>query len=346
MKAAVTEGRGDIRLVDVPVPEAGSYRCLCKTLACATCTGTELKVISSRIPWQVSYPGIVGHESVGVVLQPGEKARYVKKGDVYLRPTAVYSGSRLGAYDSMLGGFSEYGLITDTKAFMEDNPGAPLGYSVFQMKVPAGINVSAADLTSVITLKETAGYVGDIGFPVNSSVVILGAGPVAMAMAFFAKINGAFPLICVARRDEPLEYMKRFGVNRTVNIKKEDLGAKVMEATGGMGAEYIIDTAGAAGLFLEAFKTLAPGGRMAPYATYDHPEKLKAVDSKFIINAKTGEVLTHQYIFDLVRMGVINLKNFYSHRMPFKDITRGFEMLKEKKAFKIVFEMDAPGGEE
>jgi len=340
MRAAVTEGKGDIKLVEVPVPETGPYQCLCKIVACATCTGTDKKVLNATIPWQVTYPGIVGHESVGIVLKRGKNVRYIREGEMYLRPTAVYSGSKLGPYSSMLGGFAEYGLVTDMNALMEDHPDAEPGYAQFQMKVPEDVKITPADATMVITLKETAGYVADMKVSVNSSLLVLGTGSVAMAMSFFAKIFGAFPLIAAGRRDEPLEYIKRFGVNFTVNTEKEALGKKVSEITGGNGVDYIIDTAGNGDLFVNSCQVLGKNGKIAPYATYDHPEKLKSVDSSLILNARTGEVLAHQYLFDLIRLGLIDLESFYSHRMPFSEISKGFEMIKKKEAFKIVFEME------
>ena len=340
MKAAVTEGKGDIKLVDVPVPEAGPYQCLCKILACATCTGTDKKVVKSTIPWKVTYPGIVGHESVGTVLKRGKKARYIREGDIFLRPTAVYSGSKLGPYSSMLGGFAEYGLVTDVKALLEDNPGTAPGYAQFQMKIPEDVIITPADATMVITLKETAGYVADMNLSVNSSVLLLGTGSVAMSMSFFSKIYGAFPLIAAGRRDEPLDSMKKFGANFTVNTEKEALEKKVMEITGGNGVDYIIDTAGNADLFIRASRILGENGKIAPYATYDNPEKLQSVDKRFIMNARTGEVRTHRYLFDLVKLGIVDPGSFYSHRMPFSEITKGFEMIENREAFKIVFEME------
>ena len=339
MKAAVSKGKGDIRLVEVATPEPGPYQCLCKTLVCSTCTGTDLKIINEKLPWKMKYPGIVGHESVGIVLKVGGKVKYIKEKDMYLRPTAVYSGTSLDGYYSLFGGFAEYGLVTDTKALLEDNPDAPPGYSQYQMKIPDDIKISAPEAAMVITLKETAGYVMDMKVSLNNSVVVLGSGPVAMAMCFFAKLCGAFPLIAVGRRDEPLDYIKMFGVNFTVNNEKEDMVRKVREITGGRGADYIIDTAGDLKLFTESFKMLAENGKISPYAALPKADALKDMDAEKILRAKTGEVPTHNYMLDLARLNLLGLKRFYSHTMPFGDISKGFEMIKNKEASKIVFEM-------
>ena len=337
MKAAITDGKGNVWIEEVPLPEIGPYHCLCKTIACATCTGTDIKIIYGKLPWKENYPAILGHESIGKVIKTGQRVRYIKEGMNILRPTAVYPGERLGGYYSIWGGFAEYGLVMDTRAFLEDHPGEETGYGKFQMEVP--YEIDPGDAIMLITLKETAGYVMDMGITLNDSVVVLGAGPVAMSMVLFSKLRGAYPLIVVARRDGPLENIKRFGANYTINNAKEDMVKRVMEITEGKGVRYIIDTAGDEGLFQKAFSMLAQDGKISPYAVFSE-DVFKKVDGTKILQARTGEVPAHNYLLDLVRLGKVNLKDFYSHRMPFSEIEKGFEMIKKKEAFKIVFEME------
>jgi len=339
MKAAVTEGKGDIRIVEVPVPEPGPYQCLCKISACATCTGTDLKIIHEKLPWKQDYPGIVGHESIGTVIETGAKVRYIKNGDIRLRPTAVYPGKKSGDYYSLWGGFAEYGLVTDARALKEDFPDTQAGYEQYQLEVPAAMNLTPAEAIMLITLKETAGYVADMKVTLNKSVVVLGAGSVASAMCLFSKLLGAYPLIAVARRNAPLKKIRRFGANFTVNNAKEDMVKRVMEITGGRGADFIIDTAGDVKFFKEAMGMLGKDGKISPYATFTSADAIKDVDETKIVRSNTGEVAAHNYMLDLVRMKKVNLKNFYSHIMPFSEIEKGFEMIEKKKASKIVFEM-------
>ncbi|MCM8777698.1 MAG: alcohol dehydrogenase catalytic domain-containing protein, partial [Candidatus Omnitrophica bacterium] len=77
MKAAITDGKGNIWIEEVPIPEVSPYHCLCKTLACATCTGTDIKIIHNKLPWKENYPAILGHESIGKVIKTGNKVKYI-----------------------------------------------------------------------------------------------------------------------------------------------------------------------------------------------------------------------------------------------------------------------------
>ncbi|NOY81597.1 MAG: zinc-binding dehydrogenase [Kiritimatiellaeota bacterium] len=342
MKAAVTDGKGKVWVEDVPVPEVGPYQCLCRTLACATCTGTDTKHIFDKLPWEQKYPGLLGHESIGRVVECGPGVRNLAKGDLVLRPAAAYPGETHAGYTSMWGGFAEYGLVTDAAALKEACPDAsPNPYTQFQLPVPEVAGVTPGDWTMIITLKECAGYVHTAGVGFDTSLLVLGAGAVGMSMCRHAKIFGAWPVIVVARRDEQLDYVRDVvGADFVINATRENVVERVREITAGAGVDRIIDTTGALEFAASCVPALNDAGRIAGYATYPRGSNLaEFVPAGRIVAARTGEVLTHQYLLDCVRLGLVKLSDFYSHVMPLEDIAHGFEMIWRKEAFKIVFTM-------
>ncbi len=342
MKAAITDGKGKVWLGDVSMPEPGPHQCLCRMLACATCTGTDQKHIHDRLPWSQNYPGLLGHESIGRVISVGDRVRNFVEGELVLRPTPVYPGETLDGYSSLWGGFSEYGLITDTQALLEDDPSAtPSGYARFQLSVPADLDIDAGDGTMLITLKETASYVNSVGVGLYSSLVILGAGSVAISMCRFAKVFGAYPVIVVGRRDGPLSYARdRIGADFVVNTSREDLVSSVLEATDGKGAEFLIDTTGDAYFMQACLPALSATGKAAAYATYKDGTVVKStIPEDRLVTGVTGEDTAHQYLLDAVKLGLVDLRNYYSCRLPFDQIASGFEMLRKKREFKIVFDI-------
>lgn len=342
MKAAITDGVGNVWLDEVPMPEHNEYQCLCKTLACATCTGTDQKHLYNKLPWKQNYPGLLGHESIGKVVSVGSKVRNYREGDLVLRPTCVFPGEQLGGYTSLWGGFAEFGLATDAAAMREDNPDAqPNNYARFQQVVPAELPITPADATMLITVKECASYVASVGVRLYSSVVILGSGSVAYSMCRFAKVFGAYPVILVGRREEPLAYArKRIGADFTVNVQEENLDVRVSGLTDGKGVDFMIDTTGDAAFMKECLAVLSEEGKSAAYATYEGPEAVtNAIPEDKLTVGATGEDIAHQYLIDSVRLGLVKLSDFYSHSLLFEQIAEGFEMLKSKTAFKIVFEV-------
>lgn len=341
MKAAITDGKGNVWVDEVPMPEPNEYQCLCKVNACATCTGTDQKHINNKLPWDQEYPGILGHESFGTVVEVGSKVKNIKKGERYLRPAAVYPGETLGDYSSMWGGFAEYGLVTDVKTLKEECPDAEINnYTRFQQKLPDDCNISAADATSLITLKEAASYVSSAGISLYKSVLILGAGSVGISMLRFAKVFGGYPVIMVARRDEQLAYTNKIGADFTINVQQEDMTTKVKELTEGKGVDFIIETTGNIAILEESLSCLSAEGKVAPYATYEKGKNAaEIVGESRLAPAATGEDIIHQYMLDAVRLSLVDLSDFYSHKLPLSQIKEGFEMIKTKEAFKIVFEM-------
>jgi len=342
MKAAVTDGKGRVWIEDVPIPQPDEYQCLCRILACATCTGTDTKHIFDKLPWEQQYPGLLGHESIGRVVECGPGVRNFKEGDLVLRPAVAYPGETFAGFSSMWGGFAEYGLVTDAAAFRNDHPDATLNnYVRFQLPVPEIPGVTPADWTMIITLKECAGYVHSIGCGFRSSLLILGAGPVAMAMCRHAKIFGAWPVIVAARRDEPLARIRDvIGADFVINCTRDDVAQRVREITSG-GVDFIIDTTGAPEFVAQSIPALNEHGRAAGYATYPRGQALnQLVPNDRIISGQTGEDIAHQYLIDCVRLGLVHLRDFYSHVLPLDDIARGFEMIWSKEAFKIVFDTE------
>jgi threonine dehydrogenase-like Zn-dependent dehydrogenase len=343
MKAALTDGQGKVWIGEVPRPEPNPYQCLCRMLACATCTGTDLKHIHNKLPWQQTYPGILGHESIGEVIALGAKVRNYRLGDWVLRACAVYPGGTLGGFTSMWGGFAEYGLVTDAAAQRADHPdAAPDGYSRFQLTVPRDLGVRAADWTMAITLKETAGYVASLGVRLNSSVAVLGAGSVGIALLRFAKIFGATPLLAVARRAEQLDYARQVvGADAVVNVSREDPAARLRELTGERGLDLIIDSSGDADFVARCAPALNEQGKVAGYATYPRGDSLAGrLPAERIASGTTGEQEAHEYMIGAVRLGLVNLRDYYTGTLPLAEIAEGFARLERKQAMKWVFVME------
>jgi threonine dehydrogenase-like Zn-dependent dehydrogenase len=342
MKAAITDGKGKLWLEDVPMPEPGEYECLCKIHACASCVGTDQKHIAGKLPFACDYPGILGHEGAGTVLQVGPKVRYLKEGDLVLRPAAVFPGEKLGPYFSDWGGYAEYGLAGDRRAMLEDRPDEePNNWTRFQQVVPPELGISPSEATLLVTLKEAASAVANAGIGMYKSAVILGAGSVGTSMCRFAKVFGADPVIVVARRDEPLAYAQDIGADVTINTQKQDVVATVREATNGEGVDRIIDTTGDAEFFASVLGALKPDGKAAAYATYKTAETIaQALPEDRMVPANPSEDLAHPFMLDAVKLGLLKLSDYYSHRLPLEQIVEGFEMLRKKEASNIIFEME------
>ena len=91
MKALRWHGKSDIRLDSVPDPKIEQPRdAIIKVTACAIC-GSDLHILNGIIPGMK--PGdVVGHETMGKVVEVGSEVRNVKVGDRVVVPFTIACG--------------------------------------------------------------------------------------------------------------------------------------------------------------------------------------------------------------------------------------------------------------
>lgn len=345
MKGALTDGKGNIWIQDVPMPVMGDYECLCRIEACATCTGTDMMTVTGRIAWaqEDRFPALFGHESVGKVVAVGKKVRNIKTGDRYLRPAAWYPGEYRNGIFSMMAGYAQYGIVTDREALLQDDPEAKISaYTKFQQPLPDHTLLSSVDASMLVTMKELYSYIAGLGIRQGHTVAITGAGVVAMNMCFFAKLAGA-KVIVAARREEALARCYQAGADILIDITKEDMASALKKAAPG-GVDFILDGAGVSELLIKASAALKDEGAICSYASGldkgDLMEKLEVPGYWRFVRQGPREDRVHEHFLSLVRMNILPYSLFYSHVMPLESIAEGFELIKNKKAHKIVFTME------
>lgn len=345
MKAAVIEQRGRLVVREVPDPVPDAYQALVKIDACCICNSTDRKLIEGKFPGMTaaSYPAVLGHESVGTVVQVGDKVRRLRVRDRVFRPRTQYGP---GVLNVCWGGFAEYGLATDADAFAADNGGA--GHRDFsasaQQIVPPELEPDEA--TILITLKETLSWLRKFEVGPNTSVLVFGAGPVGLAFCELAKLIGSTFVAVVGRRDEALACAKEFGADGVINSTNEDVGAKARELTGGKGFDRAIDGIGLSSLLDYAPAVLASGGRFGIYGVEDAEQgqssgriSVPARGEWSLTQIYAAEHLAQQEITDLVRAGRLRPARYITHRLPLERINEGFELIQSKAAVKVVIEM-------
>ena len=171
------------------MPEMGPYDALVKIDACGICNSTDKKILQRKFVSSIPVPLVLGHESVGTVVEVGSKVSCFQVGQRVLRPGASYPPG--SPYASAWGGFAEYGLVSDLAAWQADGrEGQPPGMSSKQQVIPS-------------RARSRAGH-GDHhaqGGPVRLArrgqstrttwTAIVGTGPVARAFTFWAHWLGA-----------------------------------------------------------------------------------------------------------------------------------------------------------
>lgn len=255
MKAARFHGKRDVRVEQVPEPDAarlGPHEVLVKNRFCGIC-GTDLHEYAAGpifIPTEphpytgAKLPQILGHEYGGRVVAVGGEVRDVAPGDrvsiqPLISPRDDYYGrrglyqlsDRLGIVGLMWpwGGMAGYSVVND--------------YNVFRM--PDSVTDEQAALiepTAVVVYAAERG-----GVRPGSTVLVTGAGPIGQLQILAARAAGATTIFLSDTNDNRLAMARAILPEViTLNPKRDDVVAEIRARTeGGVGVDVALECVGA-----------------------------------------------------------------------------------------------------
>jgi threonine dehydrogenase-like Zn-dependent dehydrogenase len=260
MKAALLEKLGELTVRELPDPIPGDYDCLCELLYGATCSGTDMHLISGRLNWAIDVaPSIIGHESVGRVLEVGAKVRNFKVGDLISR---VGAPGLEGSHTATWGGFATRGIACDHVAMAEDGAGS--GDTTNQL-IPADFDPRIC--TMIITWRETFSYISRMGVGKGDRVLVIGSGGNGLSYATHAKNLGASEVVMIGN-GERASFGEKIGVSAFLDYRADDL-AEQLAAVKGDGFDFVIDAVGKVTMTDLALSALRSGGTLGIYGIDD-----------------------------------------------------------------------------
>ena len=329
MRAGVVWEFGNLKVMDVPEPSPGEYQALVEILCCATCNSTDLRVMEGTMPWAPPPPLILGHESVGRVVEVGPRVRNFAVGDVVLRPTAVYPGERLGEFGSGLGGVAQLGLVTDVQAMLED--GIPKervnSYAFLHQKVPPDLD--PVDASVLVNLREVLSWVRQLRIGEGKAVLVVGDGPVGLTFVALSKLVGATVAVS-GHHDERLELARKLGADLALNSLAQDVKEKVRKEFGSL--DFLVDAVGDRREVQRLSSLLKPEGLIALYGTPKPGSEKVELDEGKIARITTDEPGAHEEALDLVLRGKVKPSDFYCDILPLEELTEAFRRIKAREA--------------
>jgi threonine dehydrogenase-like Zn-dependent dehydrogenase len=345
MKAAMVVAPGELAVREVPPPPMGEYDALCELLYGATCTGTDLHIIHGRCFRPVACPSILGHESIGRVVETGAKVRNLRVGDLVTRVGAPASPT--GEYHVNWGGFAELGIARDYRAAREGglDPGEWDGFRVNQA-LPAGLDPAAS--TMIITWRETLSYLTRMGVGPGATVLVIGSGGNGLAFAAHAANLGAARAIVLgsAARESAA---RAAGATDYFAYRAEDALEQIGEAAPD-GVDFLVDAVGKSGIADSALPLLRDGGTLGIYGVDDCGKcavtPTRARGTFRFYNGGYDEEETHEQVVRDVADGRLDAGLWLdlSHPFPLKDIGAAFEAVAARRAIKALVRLRNPQG--
>jgi threonine 3-dehydrogenase len=166
------------------------------------------------------------------------------------------------------------------------------------------------------------------------SVVIYGDGPMALLAAGVARASGARKVYLVGMVASRLEIAKRMGADMVFNITdKLDYVQVIKDETQGVGADVVIEMAGAPASVKNAFDTVRKGGRVTLFGITPKPVEM---DINFAVTLRQVTVRgvagrhmwdTWRLVDGLLASGQLDPSPVITHRLPLEDFDQGFRLL-------------------
>ena len=326
MKALIVEKDLSIDIKDIPEPKIKPFEAKCKILACGIC-GTDKKILHgvpfTRAP-EVPYPLVLGHETVGEVIETGQHVTKFKKGDIVTCPFNLTPEG----YHSAWGGFAEYGTVFDGSAagYTGQDYRHALYLSHKQRVMPDWIDVKQVPMFTI--MRETLGAFKRFGFDSDESIVVFGLGPIGLSFISFLSVKGLKPIIAVDIVDEKVVQAKELGADYGFNANDPDLTKKILDICPN-GVNHVLDAAGIPELWNSMLPLLGENSQLAAFGIPSKPEGVIKWDllnywnfklNFFQMSQAPDEGWAHNQVLALVKGGVVNLDSYISGYFPFEEI--------------------------
>jgi threonine dehydrogenase-like Zn-dependent dehydrogenase len=293
MKALTWHGKHDIRCENVPDPRIEHPRdAIIKVTACAIC-GSDLHIYDGVIP-SMQRGDVLGHETMGEVVEVGSEATSLRKGDRVVVPFTIacgecffckqgyYSGCERSnpnaAMAAKLWGHSPAGLFGYSH-LLGGYPGGQAEYlrvpfaDVGPIKVPDGLTDEQVLFLSDIF---PTGYMGAEFCDIKGgeTIAVFGCGPVAQFAIRSAFLLGAERVIAVDTVSERLRLAAEAGAI-TIDFMREDVHERIQELTHGRGADACIDAVGTEAHTTGSFDSMLDRAKVAMFVGTDRPHVLR-----------------------------------------------------------------------
>jgi S-(hydroxymethyl)glutathione dehydrogenase / alcohol dehydrogenase len=366
IRAAVLEEFGKPLVVDeldLAEPKAGEV--LVRLGACGVCH-TDMYTWSGVDPSGYA-PTVLGHEGGGVVERVGDGVTSVAPGDkvvTLFSPQCRECVNCLSGRTNICTAIREEqnrGYLPDGTARLSRG-GEPIrhfmGTSTFAeytvmpeialAKVSPEAPLEAACLFAcgLSTGLGAAMYKAEV--EPGSTCVVFGAGMVGLGAVVGCRLQGAERIICVDMSEARLAMAREHGATDLWS-GGADVVDRVLEETGGLGADYTFEATGLVSVMRQAVEAARMGWGLATIAGVAGKGEVLEVVPRFlitgrrIVGASFGGVKGRDQVPELVDRylaGDIDVDSFISHRIALDDVNRAFELMEEQDGIRSVIRFD------
>ena len=309
MKSVVCKSPGELLMLDAGIPSAGEGEVLIRVRRVGVC-GTDMHIFRGTQPF-LSYPRVMGHELAGEVVQaPAESA--LKTGDtVYVMPymscgtcIACRKGRTncctriqvLGVHRD--GGMAEYLAVPAQFVFKAD-----------------GITLDQAAMLEFLAIGAHAVNRGAV--QPGQRVLVVGAGPIGIAVALFARLKGAEVTVLDSRADRLAFCADAISVKHTVQVGDADKEA-LSDITGGEFFDTVFDATGNIKAMERGLEFVSHGGTYVLVSIV--LDRISFADPEFhkrettLLGSRNATAEDFREVLEAMKAGLIPTERLATHR--------------------------------
>lgn len=315
MDVLVCAAPGELKVERRPEPRPGPGEVLLRVRRVGIC-GTDMHIYRGTQPY-LSYPRVMGHELAGEVVSAPAGSGLAEGDHAYVMPylscgtcAACAKGRSnccmnirvLGVH--MDGGLCEFLTV-------------PAGF----VRKVEGVSLDEAAMVEFLAIGAHA--VRRARIAAGQSVLVVGAGPIGIAAALFARLDGARVTVLDARRDRLDFCREHLGADHVVTLSA-DTPAALSDLTGGDFYDVVFDATGSAAAMQQGFAYVGHGGTyvlisvVSADITFSDPEFHKREMSLLASRNATQEDFDH--VLATIRQGRVPTKELNTHSALLKDL--------------------------
>jgi len=325
----------EIRDVDEPIVDPNEV--LIRVKAAGIC-GSDVKHYEGVT--NIPTPIILGHEFSGEIVEVGSEIKHLVEGERVVSETSYstcgvcvhcLSGDyhlcahRIGLGSRCNGVFTE--LVAVPEKIVHKIPGG-MSYEDAALVQPC------ADICNAVIRK------ADISS--GDHVAVLGPGPMGLLTTQVAKASGAGAVTQTGHRGVRLSIASEVGADNVIAVDEEDVVQKVLDYTGGFGADVVFEASGSADALAQALDIAKRKGQVILIASPRDPVN---VDFRKILGKPLtlkGSIMSkwidYERAIGLMSSGMVKAGPIVTHKLPLRAWEKAFDLIRvEKTAGKVLF---------
>ncbi len=341
MKAAILSAPNQLSLKDTPSPTLEAGDMLIRVRAATLC-GTDIRIYRGRKTAGVRYPSVIGHEFAGELADTGGHEGFSVGDHVALCPAMAcgYCQQCKRGYENLCEHGANIGYEVDG-AFAEfiRIPASAVRAGNLRC-IPAGMSFEEVALAEPLAC--VLNGQNRVGLSSEDTVVILGGGPIGQLHVRVARLRGARRIILCDPNSPRRDMALAAGADVVIDSRHDDVTRRVLDETGGHGADVAICAIGSINLARQVTDLVAYAGRVSLFAGFSAGETavmdVNAIHYRELVVTGAFGLSRENYdqAFELIASGRLDVKPLITHRFALDDIIKAFETAEsDRSAIKV-----------